>query len=96
MLISLALDYQSADVATRERFHVSSSRLKSLYARLSDDGVAELGMIATCNRTELYAWCPTAVDGDLHEWHARLARRWMRRSADAEALLAISARRAGL
>ena len=61
MLISLAVDYNDADVATRERFHIPPDRLARVYERLGDDGVHELALLSTCNRTELYAWCPAAT-----------------------------------
>ena len=96
MLISLAVDHQAADVATRERFHLAPDRLKRLYTRLADSGVAELALLGTCNRTELHAWCPNAREADLDQWHRMLARRWMRRGDDVDALMAIAVRRSGL
>ncbi|MBC8085732.1 MAG: glutamyl-tRNA reductase [Phycisphaerae bacterium] len=93
MLISLAVDYQAADVATRERFHVPVTHVAPLYARLNDDGIAEMVLVATCNRTELYAWCPEARASALPVLHKKLARRWMPKAADADALLKIAMRR---
>ena len=34
MLICLAVDYRTADVATRERFHVAEQRLGEMYGAL--------------------------------------------------------------
>lgn len=93
MLISLAVDYQAADVATRERFHVPVHRITPLYARLNADGIAEMVLVATCNRTELYAWCPDASASALPTLQRKLARRWMPRASDADALLKIAVRR---
>jgi glutamyl-tRNA reductase len=95
MLISLGVDYHAADVATRERFHVPPQRMPKLYERLSDDGISELALLGTCNRTELYAWCPEA-ETSLHKtWQKSLAKRWTRRNAEAEALLEIAVPRTG-
>lgn len=93
MLLSLAVDYQAADVATRERFHVPLAHVSPLYARLNEDGIAEMVMVATCNRTELYAWCPDARASVLPGLYRKLARRWMPKASDAEALLRIAVRR---
>lgn len=90
MLISLAVDYQAADVATRERFHVPPSRVASLYARLQDAGITDKAIIATCNRTELYAWCPDATPDDEQRLVSLLARAWMPLPLDAKALLTVA------
>jgi glutamyl-tRNA reductase len=60
MLISIAIDFRQADVATREHFHLSEERLTQLYRTARSEVVTEAALIATCNRTELYAW----VDSD--------------------------------
>lgn len=96
MLISLAVDYQVADVATRERFHVPAAEFAALYARLNAQGVTDAAMMATCNRTELYAWCPGTSYDHLNKQVETLARCWMQSEADAAALLAVSIRRVGL
>lgn len=90
MLISLAVDYQTADVATRERFHVPMSQVASLYARLQNAGITDKAIIATCNRTELYAWCPDAKPEDERRLIGMLARAWMPSLVDAKALLAVA------
>lgn len=95
MLISLGVDYQAADVATRERFHIPPQRMAKLYEGLNDDGITELSLLATCNRTELYAWCPEA-SARTDAWKRRLAQRWVRKSSEAEALLSIAVPRSGL
>jgi glutamyl-tRNA reductase len=96
MLISLAVDFQAADVATRERFHLSPKRVAELYANFQNDGLAELALIATCNRTELYAWCPDATPESVGNWAALMARRWMPEEDDTAALLGVAAVRTNL
>ena len=56
MLICLAVDYHTADVATRERFHVAEQRLGEMYSALLGGGVNEIVLVSTCNRTEMYVW----------------------------------------
>lgn len=93
MLISLAVDYQSADVATRERFHIAASDVAPLYERLNEDGITDMALIATCNRTELYAWCPDAAHGELSCHVRNLASHWMPNADDAQALLDVAVAR---
>jgi glutamyl-tRNA reductase len=96
MLISIAIDFRLADVATRERFHLSDERLTQLYRTARNEVVTEAAVIATCNRTELYAWVDSedmkVVEGAMKT----LARRWMRTRADGELLLHASHRRFGI
>ena len=97
MLISLAVDFQAADVATRERFHLSPDRVSSLYQQAGgDSGVEELTLIATCNRTEMYAYCTEAKRDDTERWTKVLARLWMSSPDDANELLKIAAIRTDL
>lgn len=96
MLISLAVDYQAADVATRERFHVPLSHVPPLYARLNEDGITDMAIIATCNRTELYAWCPESETDDAQAQIRNLARRWMPEGDDASALMQVAVPRTDL
>lgn len=99
MLISIAVDFRHANVATRERFHLSEARIEKLYARELGGTVRELVCVATCNRSEIYAWTsahdpatPAAFD------HAvtAIAKAWMGTKADARVLLSVAKRRAGL
>lgn len=99
MLISIAVDFRHANVATRERFHLSEARIDKLYARELGGTVRELVCVATCNRSEIYAWTsahdpatPAAFD------HAvtAIAKAWMGTKADARVLLSVAKRRAGL
>ena len=95
MLISIAIDFRLADVATRERFHLSDERLAQLYRTARSEIVTEAALIATCNRTELYAWVDSddmkVVERAVHS----LARRWMRTRAEGDALLHTATQRFG-
>ncbi len=113
MLLSLAVDYRHADVATRERFHLTPDRLDRLYGRastgpalaeLAAGGLAPVGIapvqrvaLATCNRSEAYAWAPAAAAGGraLEAQFAALARAWMGGDAGGRQLLAAARRRTG-
>jgi len=96
MLISIAIDFHHADVATREHFHLSEERLTQLYRTARSEIVTEAALISTCNRTELYAWVdgddPTLVDRAVRT----LARRWMRTRAEGDQLLQAATRRVGI
>ena len=115
MLLSLAVDYRHADVATRERFHLTPERLERLYGAPATLGVSALGgpaigavtvgdrvavervALATCNRSEAYAWAPAAAAGTraLEAQYVALARAWMGNETGARQLLATARRRAG-
>lgn len=101
MLISLAVDCHHADVSTRERFHLTAERAARLRAGRGGrgdahgDAVSEVVSIATCNRSEVYAWCPGAGDEAARAGGAALARRWMGRASDAGQLLTVARRREG-
>ena len=96
MLISLAVDHHAADVATRERYHVSPERRPRLYDRLGDDGFTELALLSTCNRTELYGWCPGADEESAIEWQKALAHRWATSSSEVPDLLGLATKRVDL
>jgi glutamyl-tRNA reductase len=113
MLLSLAVDHRHADVATRERFHLTSARLAALYGapdpaagpvrgkrRRQPAGSrepADCVALATCNRSEVYAWAPAAAGGAraLEAACAGLARAWMGDDASARDLLGVARRRTG-
>ncbi|GJG86891.1 glutamyl-tRNA reductase [Gemmatimonadetes bacterium T265] len=113
MLLSLAVDYRHADVATRERFHLTPERLAHLYVRAAaapapaggpPHGLAPVAVaptervaLATCNRSEAYAWAPAAAAGGraLEAQYVALARAWMGGETGARQLLAAARRRAG-
>jgi glutamyl-tRNA reductase len=87
MLICLAVDYRTADVATRERFHVAEQRLGEMYGALLGGGVAELALVSTCNRTELYAWTGNSGQNALEAAVEHLSSVWMPDLAERHALL---------
>ncbi|MBA3917361.1 MAG: glutamyl-tRNA reductase [Gemmatimonadaceae bacterium] len=95
MLISIAIDFRHADVATRERFHLSEERLAQLYQTVRTDVITEAALISTCNRTELYAWVASSAPEVIARSVQVLARRWMRTRAEGEALLRVACQRQG-
>ena len=88
MLICLAVDYRTADVSTRERFHVAEQRLGEMYGALLGGGVCELALVSTCNRTELYVWTESGGQAALEEAVEHLSAVWMPEPAERLALLA--------
>jgi glutamyl-tRNA reductase len=94
MLVSLAVDFRTADVATREQFHVGEPQLPALVRRLAAGLVREIALVFTCNRAELYAVIDSVDIDEIDEALTHLARRWMKgRSVGADALLAAAIRR---
>jgi len=87
MLICLAVDYRTADVATRERFHVAEQRLGEMYGALLGGGVAELALVSTCNRTELYVWTESSGQAALETAVDHLTAVWMPEPTERHALL---------
>jgi len=95
MLISLALDYHRADIATRERFHLDAMRTSELYAAPRDAGITELLMLSTCNRIELYGVASTGSADGVVEALTALSRRWMGDDPRVDELLATATHRVG-
>lgn len=95
MLISIAIDFRHADVATRERFHLSEERLTQLYRTARTEVITESALIATCNRTELYAWVDSDDPAIVERAVQTLARRWMRTRSEGDQLLLRATRRVG-
>ncbi|MCC7055115.1 MAG: glutamyl-tRNA reductase [Gemmatimonadaceae bacterium] len=87
MLICLAVDYRTADVATRERFHVAEQRLGEMYGALLGGGVSELALVSTCNRTELYVWTESSGQMALETAVEHLTAVWMPDLEERHALL---------
>lgn len=96
MLISIAVDFRNADVATREKYHLTGERVTALYGRPRDALIRELALVSTCNRDELYAWSDAEGDAALERATVELARRWMGTKKDTRGLLQIAKRRVGL
>ena len=56
-LLAIGLNHRTAPVAVRERFWISESRRYEALARLAEaEGVEEVVVLATCNRTEFLLW----------------------------------------
>jgi glutamyl-tRNA reductase len=56
-LLAIGLNHRTAPVAVRERFWISESRRYEAQARLAEaEGVEEVVVLATCNRTEFLLW----------------------------------------
>lgn len=94
MPVSLVLDFRTADLRTRERFHLGDDRAAALYA--GPRPFPELVVVSTCNRVEMYgvmeARTPDAVPRAARE----LARLWTGGDARASRdLLRAAAVRAG-
>jgi glutamyl-tRNA reductase len=87
MLICLSVDYRTADVATREQFHVAEQRLGEMYGALLGGGVRELALVSTCNRTEVYAWTDSASETAIANAIEHLTRVWMPRQRERELLI---------
>lgn len=95
MLISLALDYHRADIATRERFHLDATRTGALYGAPRDRGIVELLMLSTCNRIELYGVADTGSADGVVAALTTLSRRWMGDDPRVDELLATATHRVG-
>ncbi len=56
-LMVVGLNYRTAPVGVRERFWISENRRYDALAHLSRaEGIAEVIVMATCNRTEVWLW----------------------------------------
>lgn len=67
----LGLNHRTAPVALREKVAFTEDRLvAALRALRQEQGVAEVLILSTCNRTEVY-WAGSASGNELSEWLAR-------------------------
>ena len=67
----LGLNHKTAPVALREKVAFSEERLVAALRTLrQESGVAEVVILSTCNRTELY-WAGSASGEELSQWLAR-------------------------
>ena len=67
----LGLNHKTAPVALREKVAFGEDRLTAaLHTLRRLDGVAEVLILSTCNRTELY-WSGSATAGELSQWLER-------------------------
>ena len=56
-LMVVGLNYRTAPVAVRERFWIAENRRYEALAQLSRaEGIDEVIVMATCNRTEFWLW----------------------------------------
>lgn len=95
MLVSLGLDFNRADVGTRESFHLTDSEVEGAYVRDTEcHGVREFLVINTCNRVELYGWLE-ASPRSLRSPHRYLARRYFGSDVEAERFLSAASPRIG-
>src|SRR5258708_15462153 len=67
----LGLNHKTAPVALREKVAFSEDRLvAALRALRQERGVAEVVILSTCNRTEVY-WAGSASGAELSQWLER-------------------------
>ena len=67
----LGINHKTAPVALREKVAFSEDRLLAALRTLrQENGVAEVVIVSTCNRTELY-WAGSASGAELSSWLAR-------------------------
>jgi len=67
----LGLNHKTAPVALREKVAFNEDRLvAALHTLRRESGVAEVVILSTCNRTELY-WSGTASSAELSQWLER-------------------------
>jgi glutamyl-tRNA reductase len=67
----LGLNHKTAPVALREKVAFSEDRLAAALRTLrQENGVAEVVILSTCNRTELY-WSGNASPADISQWLER-------------------------
>ncbi len=67
----LGINHKTAPVALREKVAFDEHRLTTALRTLRDErGVAEVVILSTCNRTELY-WAGSATGDDLSAWLER-------------------------
>ena len=53
---TVGVSHKTAAIEYRERFSLSDSQLHGLFLGAKEEGIKDLLVINTCNRTELYAW----------------------------------------
>ena len=59
------INYKKSDASIRGLFAVSNDQYSSILTRAAEQGLTELFIISTCNRTEIYgfAHCPPRTGG---------------------------------
>src|SRR5579864_7290427 len=67
----LGINHRTAPVALREKVAFSEERLRTALRTLRQEaGVAEVVILSTCNRTEVY-WAGSASGAELSNWLER-------------------------
>jgi glutamyl-tRNA reductase len=67
----LGINHKTAPVALREKVAFNEERLvAALHALRQEQGIAEVVILSTCNRTEVY-WAGSASGSDLADWLER-------------------------
>jgi glutamyl-tRNA reductase len=56
----VGVSHKTAAIGLREHFSLSDSQRHGLFLEAKEKGIDDLLVINTCNRTELYAWAPSA------------------------------------
>ncbi len=56
----VGVSHKTAAIELREHFSLSDSQRHGLFLEAKEKGIDDLLVINTCNRTELYAWAPSA------------------------------------
>ncbi len=92
MLVSLGLDFRSARLEVRERFHVEEGDVVRIQDALASRGVRESVLTRTCNRVEAYCWWPAAADDSSRPDPGReISRAWVGRDGpEADHLRAVA------
>jgi glutamyl-tRNA reductase len=76
MPVSLVLDFRTADLRTRERFHLGEERAAALYAEPVPEPLSELVVVSTCNRVEVYGAAEARAPDTVARASHALARLW--------------------
>lgn len=91
MLFALGFDHKRADLALRERFQPTAEGVARIYQCHADAQVAELVLVSTCNRIELYVARGSNTDSrDARAAVEALVRAWVPNAAEANAFLEAS------
>jgi glutamyl-tRNA reductase len=95
MLISLAVDFRTADLRTREALFLPDEQVAELYRTPRVGLIRELALVSTCNRIELYGWSAAAGVDEALLALDDLADRWVGTSEKRAALIGFAHRRSG-
>ncbi len=77
MLVSLGLDFRSARLEVRERFHLREDDVVRIQDTLARRGVRETVITRTCNRVEAYCWWPEAAENASLDPGREISRAWV-------------------